>query len=345
MSSGSSAVPKSFANGRFEVDERLGAGCFSVVYRGREVPTGNAVAVKFEKRWTAVPQLQHEAEVLQSLAPHRQLPQGFSKLFYSGVADGQYLAMVLNVLGASLEAQVQSCGGNLEVPTTILVAEQAIRRIEYVHSRGILHRDIKPENFLLGLGNRAHHVHLIDFGLSKRYWVNGSHIGGSGNYSLTGTARYASINALKGYQQSRRDDLEAIGHMLLYFLRGTLPWSGLAANSQKEKYARICEKKERTPLKTLCDGFPSCFETYLTYCRGLAFTQRPDYDMLFNLFRDTREEMGPLKDYDLQWMKGSSRPEDLEVLDLSGGTRQPDDGLSLGSHVAQVAFSCCAWCR
>merc|ERR1719236_292415 len=94
--------------------------------------------------------------------------------------------------------------------------------------------------------------------------------------SLTGTARYASINAHKGVEQSRRDDLEAIGHMLLYFLRGALPWSGLEAKTQEEKYRKICEKKETTKLEDLCKGFPEAFQKYLSIARGLGFTERPN---------------------------------------------------------------------
>merc|ERR1719236_272280 len=87
--------------------------------------------------------------------------------------------------------------------------------------------------------------------------------------SLTGTARYASINAHKGVEQSRRDDLEAIGHMFMYFLRGSLPWSGLDAKTQEEKYRKIMEKKEQTPLEELCDKHPPMFKDYLGYARKL----------------------------------------------------------------------------
>merc|ERR1711972_857681 len=97
--------------------------------------------------------------------------------------------------------------------------------------------------------------------------------------SLTGTARYASINAHKGVEQSRRDDLEAIGHMLIYFIRGKLPWSGLDAKTQEEKYRKICEKKEETPLAELCAGFPDQFQKYLAYARTLGFNERPDYNL------------------------------------------------------------------
>merc|ERR1712048_517828 len=124
---------------------------------------------------------------------------------------------------------------------------------------------------MCGVASKSHHIYLIDFGLSKRYYDQ-KHASFKQKLSLTGTARYASINAHKGVEQSRRDDLEAIGHMFLYFLRGALPWSGLDAKTQEEKYRKIMEKKEQTPLGDLCQAFPKQFQDYLHYARNLGFT-------------------------------------------------------------------------
>jgi serine/threonine protein kinase len=220
---------------------------------------------------------------------------------------------------------VQKCGGRFSAKTAILVAEQVIHRIEYLHSKGIVHRDIKPENFMFGITGRAHHVYLIDFGLSKRYWDK-KHSPMRQRLSLTGTARYASINAHKGLEQSRRDDLEAIGHMLMYFLRGAVPWSGLDAKNKEEKYKKIMQKKEETPLPELCDGYPECFESFLRYSRGLQFTERPDYDMLQENFKNARiKEGGPnCQDSEFEWFKGT-RPPDMVALLPRARIMQPDD--------------------
>jgi casein kinase I family protein HRR25 len=128
-----------------------------------------------------------------------------------------------------------------------------------LHSRNFIHRDVKPDNFLIGLGKKKNQVYVIDFGLAKRYRdpKTGLHIPFKDGKSLTGTARYASINTHLGIEQSRRDDLEALGYVLVYFLRGELPWQGLKSKTMNEKYEKIMEKKITTQLDVLCcKGIP-----------------------------------------------------------------------------------------
>ena len=121
--------------------------------------------------------------------------------------------------------------------------------------------------------------------------------------SLSGTARYMSINTHLGREQSRRDDLEALGHVFMYFLRGGLPWQGLKAATNKQKYEKIGEKKQTTPIKELSEGFPLQFEKYLTYVRNLGFEDTPDYDYLRDLFTQALKDVGGVEDGEYDWMK------------------------------------------
>lgn len=155
----------------------------------------------------------------------------------------------------------------------------------------------------MGVGNRAHILYMIDFGLAKKYREQSTkkHIEYRGDKNLTGTARYASVNAHLGrldfftllnlgVEQSRRDDLESMGYVLMYFLRGNLPWQGLAANTKKQKYEKIKEKKIGTAINNLCQDCPSEFAMFLNYVRGLNFTQSPDYIYIRQLFKSLFKE-------------------------------------------------------
>ncbi len=127
-----------------------------------------------------------------------------------------------------------------------------------MHSKHFLHRDIKPDNFLIGVGAKSAMLYIIDFGLAKRYRdpKTLTHIPYKNNKSLTGTARYASVNTHMGIEQSRRDDLECICYVMLYLLKGSLPWQGLTAKNKNEKYKKIMESKMSMSAETLCKGFP-----------------------------------------------------------------------------------------
>ena len=169
----------------------------------------------------------------------------------------------------------------------------------------LLTRDIKPDNFLIGSNKKSNIIYLIDFGLAKKYRDARSHqhIPYRENKNLTGTARYASINAHLGLEQSRRDDMEGIGYCLMYFLRGSLPWQGLKAQTKHEKYQKIMETKMSTPVEALCKGYPVEFMTYMSYCRALRFEDKPDYNYLRRLFKELFAREGFDPDLPFDWIK------------------------------------------
>jgi serine/threonine protein kinase len=228
---------------------------------------------------------------------------GFPNIHYFGV-EGEYNVLIMDKLGASIEDLFNQCQRKFSYKTILMLADQMVRlfssltnyltffdaklhRVEYVHSRLLIHRDIKPENFLMGAESMRRYVYMIDFGLAKRYRStrSGRHIAYREGKSLTGTARYASVNAHLGIEQSRRDDMESLGIVLIYLCRGKLPWQGLRAATKKEKYDKISDKKMSTPIEVLCKGYPDEFAIYLNYCRALRFDDKPDYGHLRRLFR------------------------------------------------------------
>ncbi|KAI4316120.1 hypothetical protein L6164_024131 [Bauhinia variegata] len=284
--------------GKYKLGRKIGGGSFGEIYIAAEIGTPEVVAVKMENKKTKHPQLLYEAKLYSVLEGGSGIPN--SK--WSGT-DGDNNVLVLDLLGPSLEDLFAYCGRKFSLKTVLMLADQMLSRIEYVHSKGFLHRDIKPDNFLMGLGRKANQVFIIDFGLAKRYRDpnTNKHIPYRENKNLTGTARYASCNTHLGIEQSRRDDLESLGYVLLYFLRGSLPWQGLKALNKKQKYDKICEKKLSTPIEFLCKSYPVEFASYFHYCHSLTFDQRPDYGFLKRLFRDLFTREGYELDYMFDW--------------------------------------------
>eukprot|EP01067_Filipodium_phascolosomae_P001359 Filipodium_phascolosomae@DN1920_c0_g1_i1.p1 len=269
--------------GKYRLGRKIGSGSFGDIYMGTNLTCHEEVAIKLESLKSKHPQLLYESKLYKIMAGGVGIPN----VHFYGV-EGDYNVMVMDLLGPSLEDLFNFCNRKFSLKTVLMLADQMINRIEYIHAKNFIHRDLKPDNFLIGLGKKASQVFVIDFGLAKKYRdpKTQTHIAYRENKNLTGTARYASINTHLGIEQSRRDDLEALGYVLMYFNRGSLPWQGLKANTKKEKYERIMEKKMSTPIEALCKHFPFEFMTYLNYCRSLRFEDRPDYAYLRRLFKD-----------------------------------------------------------
>ncbi|CAN8324467.1 unnamed protein product [Cochlearia groenlandica] len=284
--------------GKFKLGRKLGSGSFGELYLGINIQTGEEVAVKLEPVKTRHPQLHYESKIYMFL----QGGTGVPHLKWFGV-EGEYSCMVIDLLGPSLEDLFNYCNRKFTLKSVLMLADQLICRVEYMHSRNFLHRDIKPDNFLMGLGRRANQVYIIDYGLAKKYkdLQTQKHIPYRENKNLTGTARYASVNTHLGIEQSRRDDLESLGYVLMYFLRGSLPWQGLKAGTKKQKYDKISEKKMLTSVESLCKSHPSEFTSYFHYCRSLRFEDKPDYSYLRRLFRDLFIREGYQLDYVFDW--------------------------------------------
>uniref|UniRef100_A0A4W4FJD6 non-specific serine/threonine protein kinase n=1 Tax=Electrophorus electricus TaxID=8005 RepID=A0A4W4FJD6_ELEEL len=283
---------------KYRLGRKIGSGSFGDIYLGANIATGEEVAIKLECVKTKHPQLHIESKFYKMM----QGGVGIPSIKWCG-AEGDYNVMVMELLGPSLEDLFNFCSRKFSLKTVLLLADQMISRIEYIHSKNFIHRDVKPDNFLMGLGKKGNLVYIIDFGLAKKYRDarTHQHIPYRENKNLTGTARYASINTHLGIEQSRRDDLESLGYVLMYFNLGSLPWQGLKAATKRQKYERISEKKMSTPIEVLCKGYPSEFSTYLNFCRSLRFDDKPDYSYLRQLFRNLFHRQGFSYDYVFDW--------------------------------------------
>jgi len=162
-----------------------------------------------------------------------------------------------------------------------------LSRIEYIHSKHYIHRDIKPENFLMGIGKKTHQLYIIDYGLAKQYYdpIKKCHIPYKEGRNLTGTVRYISINTHLGIEQSRRDDIQSIAYILIYLLKGKLPWQGIKVKNEKEKYSKIKEMKIQTTIEELCMECPNEIQLFLKYSQEMKFDEKPDYVYLRQLLK------------------------------------------------------------
>lgn len=337
---------------RFSTRRKLGSGSFGDIYEAWDEESDHPVAIKFERRDSPHALLKFEYNVYRRLRNVVGIPYVWCyredayqrciatrhaaayELSYSSGAspaaeaemEGDhheppvpvilYNAMVMELMGKSLEGLFRDFRKRFSLKTVLMLADQMLTRVEAFHESDFVHRDIKPENFMMGVRENAPVVYLIDFGLAKRYrhYPNtgktgktlqdeelSTHIPYTTNKRLTGTPRYASVNTHAGVEQSRRDDLESLGYVVMYFLRGNLPWQGVTADNKDEKYERIRDIKARTSIAELCRDFPTEFMLYFDYCRHLYFEDRPDYLYLRRLFRRLFRRCGYRWDYVYDW--------------------------------------------
>lgn len=319
---------------KYRIGRKIGSGSFGDIYLGTNIISGEEIAIKLESVKAKHPQLEYEARVYKSLAGGVGIP--FVRWFGT---ECDYNAMVLDLLGPSLEDLFNFCNRKFSLKTVLLLADQLISRIEYIHAKSFIHRDIKPDNFLMGIGKRGNQVNVIDFGLAKKYRDPKTHfhIPYRENKNLTGTARYASINTHLGVEQSRRDDMESLGYVMLYFCRGSLPWQGLKAATKKQKYDRIMEKKMTTPTEVLCRGFPNEFAIYLNYTRSLRFDDKPDYSYLRKIFRDLFVREGFQYDYVFDWTVYKYQQKNAQAIAQAAGQQGEEEDKELKQQRTRTA--------
>ena len=326
---------------KYRTIKKLGEGSFGKVYKAEY----NKIyyAMKFENKTRNPSLLESEATIMNYLrGPNIPNIESF-------VTSGEYNILIMQLMDKSLEDLI-NIHKNFSIKTVCLLAYQIINILQFIHDKHIIHRDIKPDNFVMGYSENNAHLYIIDFGLAKKFRSSRTLV----QYpyikkkKLTGTARYASIHALEEYEQSRRDDLESVGYVLLYFLRGRLPWQGLKVKTKEARYQKILEKKKEISSEELCKNFPNEFQEYVTYSRNLGYTEEPDYDMLRNLFVYLLcDEMGENLDYiydwttqnDLRKRKAESNNNNNNIDGLSTSVYQISEKKSIHKKESESIFS------
>ncbi|OAL53546.1 kinase-like protein [Pyrenochaeta sp. DS3sAY3a] len=259
---------------KYQLDRRLGRGAYGEVYLGHDLDSGEEVALKLEYHEVDPSQLQNEVEIYKKLDQGRGIPR-----FYWLGYDCEFTIMAFELLGPSLEDLFNYCSRKFSLKTVLLLADQLISRFQYIHSKGFIHRDVKPNNLLMGIGTQGNTVYTTDIGLAKeiedphRYRYT---------YPMVGTPRYASINALLGKEQSPRDDMESLGYVLLYFLKGSLPWQGLKCKPE-EKEKMILKMKQQATGSGLFHNVPVEFKKYFEL---ISSDKSLSYRKLRRLFSD-----------------------------------------------------------
>lgn len=318
---------------KFRLGQKIGSGSFGEIYFGTNIQTNEWVAIKLENVKAKHPRLPYESKLYK----HLQGGTGIPNVMCFGV-EGDYNFLVMDLLGPNLEDLFNFCNRKLSLKTVLMLADQMIDRIAYIHSKSFLHRDIKPDNFVIGFGGLANQIYVIDFGLGKMYkdLSNHQHVPYREHKKLTGTARYASMNTHLGIEQSRRDDLESLGYVLMYLLRGNLPWQ-----QGSTKYEKLAEKKSSTSIETLCRGYPTEFASYFHYCRSLEFDDKPNYAYLKRIFRHLFIREGFQYDYVFDWTilkyHHQSKQENVGANDAAG---EPPPVSSRGDSILMMGNKC-----
>jgi len=297
--------------GKYLLGNKLGSGSHGDVYFGKICETEEDVAIKLESWDVEQIFLSHENQVYKIL----EGGIGFPKSRWFG-QEQRHNAMVIDLLGPSLQALFNQCDQKFSLKTVVMLAAQLTDRVEYLHQKNFIHRSIKPENFSVGRRDRTM-VYMIDFGNAKRYTnKTGQHIKCK-VYSELGLAncnsRHQSIGALQRMERSRRDDLESLGYMLIYFLRGSLPWDDVMDDPVALK-----DVKMGTSVEELCDGCPEEFSEYMKYVRSLEFEEKPDYDYIRNIFKKLVTRTGLEFDGKFDWISTEERKPTSEIFSAPG---------------------------
>ena len=275
------------------------------IYEIKDRKTGKLYVAKAESLGARYPKLSLEYQCYQALQSSKQ---------FIGVTEyvqhHNYNIILMDKLGLSLDQLFISNGNKFSVRCVAAIAIQILSRIEELHKHNYLHRCIKQNHFLIPnlpkhklMDKKSEKIYMIDMAFAKKWNEDGRHIPHKTGKRLIGVPRYVSIYTHFGEEQSRRDDLESLGYLLMHFLRGNLPWQGLRGKTREEKYQKIGFKKRDTTLDELCNGYPTEFKEYLAAVKDLTFEEDPPYEAYRALFQGVLDDIAKHKisPYDFDW--------------------------------------------
>lgn len=290
-------------NENFNILERIAYGTLGDIYKVRCKVTNQLLAIKVEK---FQPKRKRLLSIESVILSELQNKKGFAKL-HSFIRGEWYDYLIMGFLGSDLESLRKKTKG-FSLKTVLMIGHEILERLEDLHSKNYIHRDIKPENFLIGLKEDRKTIYMIDFGCSKSYInENNCHINCSTNKQIVGTPTFVSLNTHVGLEQSRRDDIESLGYMLIYFYKGYLPWGNYSSKDRDEINNQIFIKKQEESLEKLCLNMPKEFYEFMKYARTLKFESTPDYSYLKQLLLNRMRENDYIYDYEFDWNKNLSQ--------------------------------------
>ena len=285
-------------------DKKLGGGAFGKIYSCINNKTKELYACKIEKKNIEDPQLNNEYKILSLLKNYPFFPKCYK---FCNSPFGYLL--IMDHLGANLGAIMSKLPNKkYSMKSTLMIMTQCIERLKEIHEKGIIHRDMKPENLVIGYKGKEKNIYLIDFGLSKLI----SNDKKNQNLSIIkkdkiilGTVRYISMNAHLGNEQYKKDDLESLAYIMVYFIKGELPWQNIKAKTRKEKYSQIYKMKKKTVPDELCEYLPEEMKTFINYIINLNINKKPEYSILINLINNLMKKYSYSNDLQFDWYSSS----------------------------------------
>jgi len=283
-------------------NEKLGGGSFGLVYKCQNIHTKKFFAAKIESNDSVCPQLKNEFQMLKLLKNGEGFP---TPILLKN--SGMDTIMILDLLGPNLEDILHyTKAKKFSLQTSIMIFIQILSRLKFIHENKIIHRDLKPENFLVDSNTREKTLYLVDFGLAKKFVTSeNKHIPFKKNRPIAGTVRFISLNTHKGFEQSRRDDVESLVYILMYHVLGQLPWDNVKCKNKEEKYEKIFEIKNAfkfsQEFKKLPDEIKEIYEAVLL----IEFEAKPNYDYYENLAEKCLEKFNENDFFDdlFDWQK------------------------------------------